>query len=109
MVLTNVRFPPKADAAPTAVPSRRAREMTVLNGFDSVEIGVSTKLIRRRWWEPTRKGMKKREREEHHAQEIEENQAALRRSIAETSRLVSESEAMLQRHKSERDQDEDED
>jgi hypothetical protein len=53
--------------------------------------------------------MKKREREEQHAREIEENQAALRRSIAETSRLVSESEAMLQRHKLERDEDQDED
>ena len=53
--------------------------------------------------------MKKQEREAHHAREIEENQAALRRSIAETSRLVSESEAMLQRHKTEREQGEDED
>lgn len=53
--------------------------------------------------------MKKQQREEQHAQEIEENQAALKRSIAETSRLVSESEAMLQRHKAERKEDEDED
>lgn len=53
--------------------------------------------------------MRNREREEQHAREIEENQTALRRSIAETSRLVSESEAMLQRHKTERGQDEDED
>ena len=53
--------------------------------------------------------MKKRDRDQQHAREIEENQAALRRSIAETSRLVSESEAMLQRHKAERDQDKNED
>ena len=53
--------------------------------------------------------MKKRDRDKQQAREIEENQAALRRSIAETSRLVSESEAMLQRHKAERDQDEHED
>lgn len=53
--------------------------------------------------------MKKREREEQHAREILENQAALKRSIAETSRLVHESEAMLQRHKLERDGDADED
>lgn len=53
--------------------------------------------------------MKKRDREEQHAREIEENQEALRRSIAETSRLVGESEAMLQRHKREREQDSDED
>ena len=53
--------------------------------------------------------MKKRDREQQHAREIEDNQAALRRSIAETSRLVSESEAMLQRHKTERKQDEHED
>ena len=53
--------------------------------------------------------MKKRDRDKQQAREIEENQAALRRSIAETSRLVSESEAMLQRHKAERDQDENED
>jgi hypothetical protein len=53
--------------------------------------------------------MNKQQREERHAREIEENQAALRRSIAETSRLVSESEAMLQRHKAEREEDENED
>lgn len=53
--------------------------------------------------------MKKQEREEQHAREIEENQEALRRSIAETSRLVGESEAMLQRHKAEREEDDDED
>ena len=38
--------------------------------------------------------------------EIEENQAALRRSIAETERLVSESENMLRRHRKEREEDE---
>ena len=39
------------------------------------------------------------------ANEIEENQAALRRSIEETQRLVSESEQMLQRHRKEREED----
>jgi hypothetical protein len=38
--------------------------------------------------------------------EIEENQEALRRSIAETERLVSESENMLRRHRREREEDE---
>jgi hypothetical protein len=40
------------------------------------------------------------------SREIEENQEALRRSIAETERLVSESENMLRRHRQEREQDE---
>lgn len=53
--------------------------------------------------------MKKRQRDEQHAREIEENQAALRRSIEETSRLVNQSEAMLRRHKQEREEDKDED
>ena len=42
------------------------------------------------------------------SREIEENQEALRRSIAETERLVTESENMLRRHRRERDEDEDE-
>ena len=49
--------------------------------------------------------MKKREREELHAREIKANQDALKRSIDETSRLVRESEEMLMRHKTERQQD----
>jgi hypothetical protein len=53
--------------------------------------------------------MKKQEREQQQAREIEENQAALRRSIAETARLVDESEAMLRRHNAERERDEHED
>lgn len=40
------------------------------------------------------------------SREIEENQEALRRSIAETERLVSESESMLRRHRQEREADE---
>ena len=40
------------------------------------------------------------------SREIEENQEALRHSIAETERLVSESDIMLRRHRQERDQDE---
>lgn len=47
------------------------------------------------------------ERREQQAREIEQNQAAMRASIAETQRLVDESEAMLRRHRQERD-DEDE-
>lgn len=41
-----------------------------------------------------------------HGREIEENQEALRRSIAETERLVTESENMLRRHRREREEDE---
>lgn len=52
--------------------------------------------------------MRKEDREREQAREIEENQASLKRSIAETSRLVDESEAMLQRHKREREEDADE-
>ena len=40
------------------------------------------------------------------SREIEENQEALRRSIAETQRLVSQSEDMLRRHRKEREEDE---
>jgi hypothetical protein len=43
-----------------------------------------------------------------HSREIEENQEALRRSIAETERLVTESENMLSRHRREREADESE-
>ncbi|HEX8623561.1 MAG TPA: hypothetical protein VF782_00640 [Allosphingosinicella sp.] len=43
-----------------------------------------------------------------HSREIEENQEALRRSIAETERLVTESENMLRRHRREREEDESE-
>ena len=39
------------------------------------------------------------------SREIEENQEALRRSIAETERLVSQSEDMLRRHRREREDD----
>jgi hypothetical protein len=37
--------------------------------------------------------------------EVEESQAALRKSITETERLVGESEEMLRRHKREREED----
>ena len=43
--------------------------------------------------------------EQRQAHEIEANQAALRRSIEETQRLVNESEQMLQRHRKEREED----
>jgi hypothetical protein len=42
-------------------------------------------------------------RRERHAAEIEESQAALRKSIAETARLVDESDAMLRRQLKERE------
>lgn len=45
---------------------------------------------------------KRAERREQQSQEIEANQKALRDSIAETQRLVGESEAMLRRHREER-------
>jgi hypothetical protein len=47
------------------------------------------------------------ERRKQQAREVEENQAALRASIAETERLVSASEEMLARHHREREQDDD--
>lgn len=48
-------------------------------------------------------------RREQQAREVEESQAALRKSIAETQRLVEQSEEMLKRHRLERDSDEAED
>ena len=42
---------------------------------------------------------------DRHAREIELSQAALRRSIAETERLVGESEKMLRRHRDEQEAD----
>ena len=50
--------------------------------------------------------VKRRERAEQQAREIEANQEALRRSIEETERLVHESEDMLRRHRQEREEDE---
>jgi hypothetical protein len=47
------------------------------------------------------------ERRQRHAAEIEQSQARLRASIAETERLVGESEEMLRRHRKERDDGED--
>jgi hypothetical protein len=44
---------------------------------------------------------KRAERREQQSREIEASQKALRVSIAETERLVGESEAMLQRHRRE--------
>lgn len=45
------------------------------------------------------------EMEQRQAHEMEENQAALRRSIEETQRLVNESEQILLRHRKEREED----
>ena len=41
------------------------------------------------------------ERRSRHAAEVQASQSELRNSISETERLVDESEAMLQRHRSE--------
>ena len=43
------------------------------------------------------------ERRERHAVEIEASQKALRESISETERLVSESDKMLRRHRKEQE------
>lgn len=45
------------------------------------------------------------ERSERQAREIEESQAALKASIAETQRLMDRSDEMLARHRRERDDD----
>ena len=49
---------------------------------------------------------KRAERREQHSREVEASQNAMRESIAETDRLVGESEAMLRRHRQEREDDE---
>jgi hypothetical protein len=51
---------------------------------------------------------KRAERREQQSREVEASQEALRRSIAETDRLVDESEQMLRRHRAEREEDDDE-
>lgn len=43
------------------------------------------------------------ERRDRHAADVEASQAGLRKSIAETERLVGESDAMLRRHRQECD------
>ena len=48
---------------------------------------------------------KRAERHEQQAREVEESQTFLRESIAETERLVGESDKMLQRHRKEREVD----
>ena len=51
-------------------------------------------------------GQKTREsRRAEHMREVEESQQALRASIAETDRLVTESDKMLRRHRQELDDD----
>lgn len=47
-------------------------------------------------------------RHKQHALEVEQSQAALRKSIAETERLVTKSDEMLERHRRERESDEEE-
>ena len=49
---------------------------------------------------------KRAERRAQHTAEVEESQARLRVSIAETERLVGESEDMLRRHRKESEEDE---
>jgi len=46
------------------------------------------------------------DRQEQQSREVEANQKALRESIAETERLVDESDKMLRRHRREREDDE---
>ena len=46
------------------------------------------------------------ERREQQSREVEASQRALRESIAETDRLVGESDEMLKRHRQEREDDE---
>jgi hypothetical protein len=48
-------------------------------------------------------------RREHQSREVEASQKAMRESIAETNRLVGESEAMLRRHRQEREDDDKDD
>ena len=48
---------------------------------------------------------KRAERRDQQAREIESSQKQLRESIAETDRLVGESERMLRRHREECDED----
>lgn len=48
---------------------------------------------------------KRADRRELQAREIEANQESLRQSIAETDRLVGESDKMLKRHRKESEQD----
>ena len=47
----------------------------------------------------------RRRRRDLHAEEVEASQAELRKSIAETERLVGESDKMLRRHRKECDDD----
>jgi len=46
-----------------------------------------------------------KKRAEQQSRQVEANRDALRRSIAETERLVGESEQMLRRHREEREDD----
>ena len=48
---------------------------------------------------------KRVQRREQQSREVEASQKAMRASIAETDRLVGESEAMLRRHRQEREDD----
>ena len=48
---------------------------------------------------------KRAERRKQHTAEIEANQDGLRKSIAETKRLVGESDEILRRHRQEREDD----
>ena len=48
---------------------------------------------------------KRAQRREQQTREVEASQKAMRESIAETDRLVGESDAMLRRHRQEREDD----
>ena len=52
---------------------------------------------------------KRAERRDQQSREVEASQKALRESIAETDRLMGQSEEMLRRHRREREEDDTED
>ena len=52
---------------------------------------------------------KRAERREQQAREVEESQAKLRANIAETQRLMNQSDEMLRRHRRELEEDEESD
>ncbi len=55
---------------------------------------------------PDKASRQRAERRAQHAAEIEASQAEMRKNIAETERLVGESDRMLKRHRKEHEDDE---
>ncbi len=68
---------------------------------------MAGELIRRseRLWSGMTDKKKRAERREQQSREVEASQVALRESIAETERLVGESDEMLRRHRQECEDD----